>query len=260
MYTGQWCLSLLQSSHFGTSHSSPIHHHLPLHIFPNLTDSLNLFPFFKGDFSFGKRQKFSGCQILGIGGQNHLGDLMFLQKPAWDMMHGRACCHDEATNYQLLPMAVAFWIIRMVSTEEVQAEHKMWCRFVPLLAQSFWMWWPHSTHAHQQCLPPPLTTTVKSSLFTHVHSSSLSFSAKLRRCGTNCSHYINNGWTFSKQTLCIYVYVCIYVHICTHTYIYTCVWLGLFLDFLFLGQYHSWCVCVLNFYLGFVLSLNIWKG
>ena len=32
-------------------------------------------------------------------------------------MHERAHCHDEAANHQL-PIAAAFWIIRIVSTEE----------------------------------------------------------------------------------------------------------------------------------------------
>ena len=50
------------------------------------------------------------------------------------------------------------------------------------------------------CLPPSLTSTVKSSLFTHVHSSPLSLAARLHRCCTNCSCYINNGWTFFRQT------------------------------------------------------------
>ena len=49
-------------------------------------------------------------------------------------------------------------------------------------------------------LLPPLTSTVKSSLFTHVHSSPLSSAARLNRCHANLSHYIDNGWTFSEQT------------------------------------------------------------
>ena len=48
--------------------------------------------------------------------------------------------------------------------------------------------------------PPPLTSTVKSSLFTHAHSSPLSLAARLHQCHLNCSRYINNGWTFSGQT------------------------------------------------------------
>ena len=58
----------------------------------------------------------------------------------------------------------------------------------------------------------PLTSTVKSSLFTHAHSSPLSLAARLHWCCANCSYYINNGWTLSRQTsyIQIYVYVCIY--------------------------------------------------
>ena len=56
------------------------------------------------------------------------------------------------------------------------------------------------------CLPPPLTSTVKLSLFTHVHSSPLSLAARLHWCCTNHSHYINNGWAFSVQTSFLFLY------------------------------------------------------
>ena len=56
----------------------------------------------------------------------------------------------------------------------------------------------------QWCPPPPLTSTVKSSLFTHVHSRPLSLAARLYQCRTNRSLYINNGWTFSGQTPYMY--------------------------------------------------------
>ena len=49
-------------------------------------------------------------------------------------------------------------------------------------------------------LLPPLTSTVKSSLFTHVPSSPLSLAARLHWCHANHSCYNNNGWTFSGQT------------------------------------------------------------
>ena len=51
----------------------------------------------------------------------------------------------------------------------------------------------------QQHLPPPLTSTVKSSLFTHAHSSLLSLAARLRWCCANHSHYISNGWIFPDR-------------------------------------------------------------
>uniref|UniRef100_A0A8C4SZ30 Uncharacterized protein n=1 Tax=Erpetoichthys calabaricus TaxID=27687 RepID=A0A8C4SZ30_ERPCA len=53
----------------------------------------------------------------------------------------------------------------------------------------------------QRCLAPPLTGPVKSSLFTHALSSPLSLAARLHRWCTNCSRYINNGWTLSGKTL-----------------------------------------------------------
>ena len=51
----------------------------------------------------------------------------------------------------------------------------------------------------QWCLLLPLTSTVKSPLFTHAHSSPLSLAARLHRCHTNCSHYINNGRIFPDR-------------------------------------------------------------
>ena len=73
----------------------------------------------------------------------------------------------------------------------------------------------HTVHVlTQQCLLPLWTSIVKSSLFTHVHSSPLSLAARIHRCHANHSHYINNGWTFSGQ-MC----VCMYIH----THIYSCI-------------------------------------
>ena len=39
------------------------------------------------------------------------------QNSAWDVMHEWACNHDEAANHQL-PIAVAFWMIWIVSAED----------------------------------------------------------------------------------------------------------------------------------------------
>ena len=59
----------------------------------------------------------------------------------------------------------------------------------------------HTVHMLTQwCLLPPLTSMVKSSLFTHAHSSPPSLAARLHWCHANCSHYISNGWTFFRQT------------------------------------------------------------
>ena len=56
------------------------------------------------------------------------------------------------------------------------------------------------TTQHTCSLPPPLTSTVKLSLFTHAHSSPLSLAVRLHQWHTNHSHYTNNGWTFSGET------------------------------------------------------------
>ena len=63
----------------------------------------------------------------------------------------------------------------------------------------------HTVHMLTQWhLLPPLTSTVK--LFTHVHSSLQSLTARLHQCCTNHSHYINNGWAFSVQTSFLFLY------------------------------------------------------
>ena len=60
----------------------------------------------------------------------------------------------------------------------------------------------HTVHMLTQWyLIIPTTSTVRSSLFTHVHSSLFSLAARLLRYRSNHPHYINNGWTFSRQTV-----------------------------------------------------------
>ena len=74
----------------------------------------------------------------------------------------------------------------------------------------------------RQCLPPPRTSTVKSSLFMHVHSSPLSLEARLHWCQANCSHCINNGW-MARPFLDTHVYAYMHAHICilyTHACVY----------------------------------------
>ena len=73
----------------------------------------------------------------------------------------------------------------------------------------------HTAHTlTQQRLPPPLTSTVRSSLFTHAHSSPLSLAARSHRCRTKRSRYISNGWTFPGQTSYVDCYLVILSHLC----------------------------------------------
>ena len=81
--------------------------------------------------------------------------------------------------------------------------------FLALLAQSFWMWGPHNRVYH-----PPLTGTVKSSLFTHMHASPPSLAARLHQCCTNHSNYINNGWTFLDRPCIFFLWFESYFPIC----------------------------------------------
>ena len=58
-------------------------------------------------------------------------------------------------------------------------------------------WDGHTVHMLTQwCQTPPLTITVKSSLFMNVHSSPLSLAARSHQCCINCSCYSNDVWTF----------------------------------------------------------------
>ena len=110
-----------------------------------------------------------------------------------------ACCCNEAANHQL-PIAAAFWITWIVSMEECSSLLQNLTQ-IHCSSHSFWMWQPHSRHAHSMAsTTPPAISTVKSSFFTPTHSSPLSLAAKLHQCHTNCSRYINNGWTFSRHT------------------------------------------------------------
>ena len=96
----------------------------------------------------------------------------------------------------------------------------------------------HTVHMLTQWhLPPPLTSTVKSSLFTCVHSSPLSLAARLHWGCTNRSCYINNGWTLVRQT-CVCVYTCIYIHTYIHTHRHMCTYkFGVFI-------YVYVCICI----------------
>ena len=69
-------------------------------------------------------------------------------------------------------------------------------------------------------LPPPLSSTVKSSLFTHAHSSPLSLAARLHLCCSNHSHCISNSWIFSGQTSHVETYICIHLY-----FMYIYVWM-----------------------------------
>ena len=84
---------------------------------------------------------------LGVGELSHLGDFIIHPKLCTqDVMHEQVCCHEEAANHQL-PIAVAFWIIQIISTEECS---NLTQNFVQIgcSTPSFWTQQLHSTCAH----------------------------------------------------------------------------------------------------------------
>ena len=148
-------------------------------------------------FQFWEKPEIAVCQSWAIGGLSHLGDLMFYEKTAWDMIHEQACFCDEAANHQL-PIASSFWIIPIVSTEEcsslmqnlMQTLCSTCSAILNMMATQYTCSLNGIYHPHWP---------VKLLLFTHVHSSRLSLAARLHQCCTNHSCYINHGWIFSGQ-------------------------------------------------------------
>ena len=169
-------------------------------------------------------------------------------------MHEQTCCCDEAASHQL-PTAAAFWIIEIVSVEEcsslTQNLTQIFCstcsvilyamatQYTCSLNSVYHPHWPVQWSRHCSCMCIPV-----------------SLAARLHWCHTNHSHYINNGWTISRQTPYIsvftstyfiyllmylyshiylliiqtllsiwnisyiytYIYMCIYIYIYTHTH------------------------------------------
>ena len=117
LYVGQWHLSPLQSSRFGTSHSSPNCHQLLHLISLNLIDGLKSLPPQRW-FAFSEKPEVAGHQILGCSGAESPGWFDVSPKnSAGDMVHEQVRRYDEAANHQL-PIAVAFWITWIFSMEE----------------------------------------------------------------------------------------------------------------------------------------------
>ena len=155
----------------------------------------NIFPF-KGDFSFGKSQK-SRTPNLGCRGA---------ESPQWfDVSPKKPCTRRDAWAG-----ALSWWSCQSPAAHRCGLLHLLnsFCKWMfklntkfdadsLLYSLSHFECNGHTVHMlTQQCLSPPLTRAVKSSLFTHVHSSPLSLAARLHRRHTNHCRCINNGWTF----------------------------------------------------------------
>ena len=89
------------------------------------------------------------------------------------------------------------WIIQIVSTVECSS---LMQNVMQIHCSNFKCEGHTVQTLTQWHLPPHLTSTVKLSLFMPVRSSPLSLAARLNWYWANCSHYINNGQSFSGQT------------------------------------------------------------
>ena len=153
----------------------------------------NLFPF-KGDFSFGKSQKSQGTKSGLYGGWVTWVIWCFAKK---------LCMRCNAWAGALSWWSWQSPVVHSCGLLCLDRFHGgiFKCDTELLLyLLSHFECNGHTVHMlNQWHLLPPLTSTVKLSLFTHVHSSPVSLAARLHWCHANCSHYINNGWTFSRQ-------------------------------------------------------------
>ena len=196
LYIGQWCLSPLQrTSHPGTSQFSQSRSAAPPY-FPESHWRSEISSLSKVILILGKSRS---CRVpnLGCSGTESLGWFDVLPKiSSWDMLHEQVHCRDETANHRLL-IAVA------LLNHPNSFRGGMFKLNAKLDAYSLLYLLSHfECHGHtvhmltQQCLPPPLTSTVKSPLFTHAHSSPLTLAARLHQCRASHSHYIKYSWTF----------------------------------------------------------------
>ena len=154
MYVGQWRLSPLQSRHlFGDLTQFSQSPSAAPSYFPKSHWGSEISSLSKVISVLGKARS---LRVPNLGCRGAKISEWFDVSPkisAQDVMHEQVCCCEEAANHQL-PIAAAFWIIQIFLRRNVQG-HKIWCRFIALLAQSFWMRWPHSAHAHSMVSTAP---------------------------------------------------------------------------------------------------------
>ena len=112
MHIGQRHIRPLQSGHLGASRSSPSHHQLPCHVYPNRINGLKSLPL-QWWFEFWKKPEVMGHQIWAVGGLSHLDNLMFCQKTLHETWWMSRCI-----VVMKLPIAVACWIVWILSAEE----------------------------------------------------------------------------------------------------------------------------------------------
>ena len=182
-------LGPLQSRHLGTSHSSPNCHQLPHCIFLNLIDNLKFLPF-QMWFYLWKKPEVLGHQIWGwvTWVIRCFTKKLCMRCDAWaGALSWWSCQSAVAHSCGLLNHPNSFHEGMLKLNAKSDADSLLY-------SLSHFECNNNTVHMLVQwCLLPPLTSTVKSSLFTHPHSSPFSLAATSHWCHTNHSRYINNG-------------------------------------------------------------------
>ena len=218
-YIGQWRLRPFKVGTLGPHTVLPTPTSHPIVLSWILSMVWNLFPF-NDDFSFGKSQKLQGTKSELQGGWITWVIWCFTKKLCMrcyalaDTLSWWSCQSPVAHICGLLNHPNHFY----------RGMFKLNAKFdgdLSLYLLSHFECDSHTVHMLTQWrLLPPLTSTVKLSLFTHMHSSPLSLATRLHQCHENRSLYVNNGWTFSKQTLYIIIFVNL-VLLCLLAYLLT---------------------------------------
>ena len=199
LYIGQWCLNPLQCRHLGTSCGFPNHHQLLCLIFLNHWQS-EISSISEVILVLGTARSYRAPH-LGCWGLSHLGDLMFHQNTRPETRCLSRCLIMIKLRS---PFALSSCFLN-----HLNSFHGGMLKFNAKFDAVSLLYLPchfecdgHTVHMlTQQCQLLLVTSTVKLSLFMHVHSIPLSLAARLHQCCANHSCYINSGWIFSGQTL-----------------------------------------------------------
>ena len=87
----------------------------------------------------------------------------WLSTESWPSL--KSLCHTFICPMHIASSLNPLWIIQMVSVEVCSSLRQNLMQ-ICCCTQSYWMWWPHSTHAHSTAFTAPLSSAVK--LIVHV--------------------------------------------------------------------------------------------
>ena len=153
-----------------------------------------------GDSLIAARTRSTFSDILLIAGLPEHGSLSIDSQPSL-----KCLCHTFIYAALIASSVKAFGIIWIVSVEECSSLMQNLMQICCSTCSVIFECDNHTVHIlTQRHLPPPLTSTVQSSLFK---STLLGW---FYQSPANCSPYINHGWTFSRQTSYILSIISIY--------------------------------------------------